>query len=258
MLGYTPIIVTDALCQGYFEPEGFPVLYLPLDADEALCESLLDQYRPVLFLALERCGINAEGDYQNMSGASIRAYTAPVDQMFARAQGRMLTIGVGDGGNEIGMGNPGGGHFRYARPGSLPRGRRSSRDRHGIQLGRIWPCRLPGAIEPGGICCRPSRKYTRFSSARWRWAAWMASPANASPRKTATTSPPRAKSSRRFPGRSNRDFSMIFWGCLIQRGSPKKFFQSPRYSPMASMAPHCDCAAACSASAVSVVSSRYS
>lgn len=105
LLGYTPIIVTDALCQGYFEPEGFPVLYLPLDADEALCESLLDQYRPVLFLALERCGINAEGDYQNMSGVSIRAHTAPVDQMFARAQGCMLTIGVGDGGNEIGMGN---------------------------------------------------------------------------------------------------------------------------------------------------------
>ena len=70
------------------------MLYLPLDADEALYESLLDQYRPVLFLALERCGINAEGDYQNMSGASIRAYTAPVDQMFARAQGRMLTIGA--------------------------------------------------------------------------------------------------------------------------------------------------------------------
>ena len=75
LLGYTPIIVTDALCQGYFEPEGFPVLYLPLDADEALCESLLDQYRAVLFLALERCGINAEGDYQNMSGVSIRAFS---------------------------------------------------------------------------------------------------------------------------------------------------------------------------------------
>lgn len=103
-LGYNPIVVTDTFCQGYFEPEGLSVIYLPFDADESLCAALLEQYRPVLLFSLERCGINAVNDYMNMAGDSIRSHTAPVDKLFSRALGIIPTIGVGDGGNEIGMG----------------------------------------------------------------------------------------------------------------------------------------------------------
>lgn len=59
----------------------------------------------MLLFALERCGINDHGDHQNMGGRSIRAFTAPCDLLFTLSQGRIPSIGVGDGGNEIGMGS---------------------------------------------------------------------------------------------------------------------------------------------------------
>lgn len=40
-----------------------------------------------------------------MRGISIDAHNAPIDKLFEIAKGRIPTIGIGDGGNEIGMGN---------------------------------------------------------------------------------------------------------------------------------------------------------
>ena len=103
-LGFHPVMVTDEYSRGFYEPAGIETVYLPMDADEAVCRAILEKYRPVLLFALERCGINRAGDYQNMRGKSIRPFTAPCDLLFTLSAGRIPSIGVGDGGNEIGMG----------------------------------------------------------------------------------------------------------------------------------------------------------
>lgn len=100
-LGFAPLILADDHCQGLFEEMEcrlFPAG--PVDA-----EVLLDELSPVGVLSLERCGRNAAGDYTNMRGRSIAAHTAALDSLLPAARARgIFTLGVGDGGNEAGMG----------------------------------------------------------------------------------------------------------------------------------------------------------
>ena len=63
----------------------------------------LDQWQPDLIISIERPGLNAEGNYCNMRGEDISANCASFDQFLNLAS--CPTIGIGDGGNEIGMGN---------------------------------------------------------------------------------------------------------------------------------------------------------
>lgn len=111
-LGYHPIVLTDSFCKGFFEPEGIDVEYLPMQASDEDCLAVAEKYRPVGMISIERCGKNIQDDYANMRGISIAENTAPVDRLFEltgpdAAEGvcRIPSIGVGDGGNEIGMGN---------------------------------------------------------------------------------------------------------------------------------------------------------
>ena len=104
-IGFRPVVVTDAYCKNCFEPEGVEVIYLDFNAGERTCRQILERYHPVGMISVERCGENIRGDYANMRGVSIRANTAPVDLLFDLARGTVPTVGVGDGGNEIGMGN---------------------------------------------------------------------------------------------------------------------------------------------------------
>ena len=103
-LGYRPILVTDAYCKGFFDEDPLETVYMRPEDGDGYCRALLARFRPVALLSIERCGKNTAGDYANMRGVSIRPYTAPIDRLFELAQGSVLTIGVGDGGNEIGMG----------------------------------------------------------------------------------------------------------------------------------------------------------
>ena len=104
-LGFFPVIVTDRYCEGYFEEEGIKTVYLDLDAADADAARLLDSLQPVGLISVERCGRDSKGIYANMRGVDISSETAPCDALFLAAYGRIPTIGVGDGGNEIGMGN---------------------------------------------------------------------------------------------------------------------------------------------------------
>lgn len=139
-LGFTPTIVTDRLCEGLFEcgprkkaikvPEkvsctcplyndcrngntscplthtAINTEYVDVTADTSDFQKLLDQYHPVCLISIERCGRNVNDDYANMRGISIASQTACIDVMFEMAARHgILTIGIGDGGNEIGMGN---------------------------------------------------------------------------------------------------------------------------------------------------------
>lgn len=104
-LGYEPVVLTDKFCEGFFEIVNLPVAYVALDADQKALEAVLEQYKPVGMISIERCGTNINGDYANMLNNSVAEVTAPIDLIFELAYGKIPTIGIGDGGNEIGMGN---------------------------------------------------------------------------------------------------------------------------------------------------------
>ena len=59
---------------------------------------------PTHLVAVERPGRAIDGGYYNARGDSITALNAPLDALFLRRRSGLVTIGVGDGGNEIGMG----------------------------------------------------------------------------------------------------------------------------------------------------------
>ena len=61
-------------------------------------------FTPDLLIYIERPGRAADGRYYNMRGEDISAWTAPLDY-FALAPRAIPVIAVGDGGNEVGMGN---------------------------------------------------------------------------------------------------------------------------------------------------------
>lgn len=62
---------------------------------------LLNIHKPSLLISTERCSLTCQKVYRNMRGVDISDYTAKLDYLFI---GQPNTIGVGDGGNEIGMG----------------------------------------------------------------------------------------------------------------------------------------------------------
>jgi len=63
----------------------------------------LYHYNPDAIVSIERPGQAEDGGYYNMRGESISARTACFDTFIKNA--KCPTIGIGDGGNEIGMGN---------------------------------------------------------------------------------------------------------------------------------------------------------
>ncbi|MBQ2096399.1 MAG: DUF4392 domain-containing protein, partial [Firmicutes bacterium] len=81
------------------------VIYMDVAEGNAFSEDLLKNLQPAGLISIERCGRNVKGDYANMHGESVRSHTARIDGLFELAYGSVPTIGVGDGGNEIGMGN---------------------------------------------------------------------------------------------------------------------------------------------------------
>jgi hypothetical protein len=66
-------------------------------------QQILNKWQPELIISIERPGKAADGHYYNMRGEDISARAACFDDFLNIAD--CPTIGVGDGGNEIGMGN---------------------------------------------------------------------------------------------------------------------------------------------------------
>jgi hypothetical protein len=82
--------------------EGFP---LGKEGAEKRAQELLDTYTPKAVIAMEKPSANSLGFYHNGSGIDVTPVVAQVDYLIKLARERgILTIGVGDGGNEIGMG----------------------------------------------------------------------------------------------------------------------------------------------------------
>ncbi len=104
ILGYHPVIITDLFCEDYFFE--IETIYIPLEGLSAdKYQALLESYKPMCHFSIERCGHNKEGKYLNARGIDIKAFTAPVDELFKQGSQSALSLAIGDGGNEIGMGN---------------------------------------------------------------------------------------------------------------------------------------------------------
>lgn len=86
-----------------------PVYVATVPKDDAgsrkACDALLDQVQPSLLIAIERPGVNDRGLYHGLGGRPLDGMVADLDYLFAQARVRGLrSIGIGDGGNELGMG----------------------------------------------------------------------------------------------------------------------------------------------------------
>jgi hypothetical protein len=104
-LGHEPIFgcappISQVLA-GDFRTLEVPILRWA--ATVPVVESALASIRPAVIVSIERPGVARDGRYYNMRGQDISDFLAKFDLFFELCS--CPTIAVGDGGNEIGMGN---------------------------------------------------------------------------------------------------------------------------------------------------------
>ena len=104
-LGYEPIFgcappISQVLA-GDFRTLEIPIL--SWEATVPVVKSALADIEPSVIVSIERPGVASDGRYYNMRGKDISDFLAKFDLFFDLCDGP--TIAIGDGGNEIGMGN---------------------------------------------------------------------------------------------------------------------------------------------------------
>ena len=106
-LGRDVVYVTDKHCGDVMQTLAGPdaaVVEFPIagpDESREFAQNLLDRLQPSLLISIERCSPSQDGLYRNMRSVDITEHTARVDALFDLFE---HTVGIGDGGNEIGMG----------------------------------------------------------------------------------------------------------------------------------------------------------
>lgn len=105
-LGYEVSFVTDQFSRRVVEAVtgGGPILEFPVagaQESDAFARALIAKSRPSLVVAIERPALLGDGSYRNCRGAELTGFNARTDHLFEHAA---ATVGIGDGGNEIGMG----------------------------------------------------------------------------------------------------------------------------------------------------------
>ena len=78
----------------------FPIADVATSKQQA--EEILNQVKPELVVSIERCSRTSSDTYLNMRSIEITQNTARLDYLF---EAGIPSVGIGDGGNEIGMGN---------------------------------------------------------------------------------------------------------------------------------------------------------
>ena len=107
-LGYKVVHVTDRYATEIMDKTGgdySSVVDFPITDDDAsatFARKFITDLNPSVLIAIERCGLTDEGKYRNMRGRDITDYNARIDHLF---HSNVPSVGIGDGGNEIGMGN---------------------------------------------------------------------------------------------------------------------------------------------------------
>lgn len=87
---------------------GISVLPYPLDEESSKrrATELLDEFNPAAIISIEKVSKNYLGEYHTIGGSNVSRASAKTDHIFEQARTReIVTIGIGDGGNEVGMGN---------------------------------------------------------------------------------------------------------------------------------------------------------
>lgn len=101
-------VIAAALAADALPVRAVPVHAVPLEDGAAAVDALASSFaamRPPVshVIAIERLGPAADGRVYDMRGEDVSATTAPLHRLFAR--GPWVRVAIGDGGNEIGMGN---------------------------------------------------------------------------------------------------------------------------------------------------------
>ena len=78
----------------------FPIADHQASADAA--RKIIAAENPSVVISIERAGLVGDGTFRNMYGTDISEYNAKIDHLFDQ---HPYSVGIGDGGNEIGMGN---------------------------------------------------------------------------------------------------------------------------------------------------------
>ena len=107
-LGRRVTYVTDSylgaalrdLTGGEAEVVEFPIA--DVETSRRVASEILDRLKPDLLLSIERSGRTRDDTYLNMRDVDITPHTARVDYLF---ESGIPSVAIGDGGNEIGMGN---------------------------------------------------------------------------------------------------------------------------------------------------------
>ena len=103
-VSYVSDTYTTPVLRGLLGPEAqvedFPIG--DVEASRHWASDLLARIKPSLLISIERCGRTAGDTYLNMRAADITPFTARLDYLFDMG---IPSVGIGDGGNEIGMGN---------------------------------------------------------------------------------------------------------------------------------------------------------
>lgn len=109
-LGIPARLLTDPLCEtvvaGALAAAGANVDVDVSAGDDASIEALAETYAQAgvtHVVSIERLGPGVDGHVRNMRGVDVSAYTPPLHRVLDR--GGWSTVGIGDGGNEIGMGS---------------------------------------------------------------------------------------------------------------------------------------------------------
>lgn len=115
-LGGAVRILTDAPCEPVVATAAAAAgLDIPIDVAplpramgqpgyEAWQAEALERYRAVThMISIERVGPGEDGLPRNLRGQDISAHTAPLERIYLG--GPWFTVGIGDGGNELGMGS---------------------------------------------------------------------------------------------------------------------------------------------------------
>ena len=106
--GYEVTYVTDEHCVEAIRliaDDSHEIVEFPIATHHesaAFANEALASRTPDVLISIERCGISADGIYRNMRAADITQFTARIDHLFDQ---HPHSVGIGDGGNEIGMGN---------------------------------------------------------------------------------------------------------------------------------------------------------
>ena len=84
------------------------IVPLPIDSERAkhLSQAMMETIRPAAMISIEKPSPSFKGTYHTGTGVDVSSLVGKVDYFIEAAKKHgALTIGIGDGGNEVGMGN---------------------------------------------------------------------------------------------------------------------------------------------------------